>query len=113
MPRINIFELPDKVEKAAKRGATKHPSYIRKLEIALEAFVVSSSESAASKDLGLFVQELKKKLYEGGSNLGLNGVEVVETGASQILRPPNLDNVAGVGIILTVAYVENIANLFG
>lgn len=110
-PCINIFELPDRVRDAKRRGATAPPAYKRELTVILEPFVCGSSEPQATNELGSFVQELKKKLYEGGSNLGMNNVEIEEVEMSSVHRPPGLEKVAGVGITVLIRYVEDVSRL--
>jgi len=111
LPCINMFELQDKVVGVKKRGASLLPEYRREVSVALEVFVAGSSEPQSSQALGLFVQDVKRKLYEGGVTLGLKGVEVEETDASQILRPSKMDSVAGIGILLKIKYVEDVTKL--
>ena len=111
LPCINMFELADNVVATQRRGATQPPAYKRELVVVLEPFVLGSSEPQATKELGAFVQELKKKLYEGGTTLGLKNVEIEETEMTQVLRPPAMERVAGVGISLKIRYVEDISRL--
>jgi hypothetical protein len=110
-PCVNIFELDDMVTSPRSRGASKAPAYKRELSVVVEPFVMGDSEPQATQKLGLFVIELKKKLYEGGITLGLSGVEVTEESMSQIYRPSNTEKIAGVGITLKISYVEDISRL--
>lgn len=112
MPCINFFELEDPVQDKTYRGGKKYPAYKRALRVLLEPFVLGSSEPAASKELGAFVQETKKSLYAGGNTLGMKGVEMTEVGTGQVLRPPKVEKVAGIGITIEIRYVETIAKLF-
>ena len=112
LPCINIFELSDRVGNAHKRGANLAPGYRRELTVVIEPFVLGSSEPQATNELGRFVQEVKKKLYEGGVTLGLANVEVQETDMSSVLRPPGMEKVAGVGITIVIRYVEDVSRLF-
>lgn len=114
LPCIQFFELGDGVDsgKVSKRGAGTYPSYIRTLSLIAEIFIAGSSEEASSKELLAFVEEVKKKFYEGGNNLGLSGVELVERGAGRVLRPPAGDNIAGMGIELEIAYIEDTSEMF-
>ena len=77
----------------------------------IEPFIAGSTENAASKELGMFVKEMKKKIYLGGPTLGKRCV-ISESEASRIHRPPAGDNSAGVGIALIITYTEEIARLF-
>ena len=113
MPRINLFELPDEVTIASTRGKTRTPVYRRESTILLECFTVAASEAAASKTLWAFVEQMKLQIYSGGNSLGMNGVEVEEKTTTEVYRPPDLENVAGVGIELGIAYVEDISALTG
>jgi hypothetical protein len=113
LPRINVFEMSDRVESASLRGGTKRPEYKRRMEVILEAFIQADTEEGATQDLGLFVRELKKSLYSDGVKLGLRCVtELGEVETSQILRPPAVERVVGVGITLKIRYVETIDALF-
>jgi hypothetical protein len=111
LPCINIFELSDEVTDAKSRGGSRSPAYKRELRVVVEPFVLGDSEPQATQKLGLFVIELKKKLYEGGNTLGLSGVEVLEEEMSQVYRPPNTEKIAGIGITLKIKYVEDISRL--
>lgn len=111
MPCIQFFELDDKPEKHDHRGATAYPAYRRTFQVVVEAFVKGSSDAAASKELGEFMQAVKKSLYTGGNVLHPNSF-FLETEMSRMLRPPVGDNVIGVGIVLTIQYVEDISKLF-
>jgi hypothetical protein len=111
LPCVNIFELGDRVREARKRGATAPPAYKRELTVILEPFVLGTSEPQVTNELGAFLQEVKKKLYEGGTNLGLTGVEVEEVELSSIYRPPGMEKVAGIGITVNIRYVEDVSRL--
>jgi len=108
LPAIQFFELGDLVEEASSRGG--YPAYRRRVTVVIECFIAGSSESAATKELGAFVQEMKKKVYEGGATLGRR-CSISERDASRILRPPAGSHVAGVGIAFEIRYVENISTL--
>ncbi len=111
MPAIRFFELLDVVEETKTQGATKYPAYKRKLTIAIESFVKASEEGAATKDLLLFVREIKKKLYEGGNTFGLQ-CYFIEVEASRVFRPPVGEPVAGIAIVIEIFYTEDIKNIF-
>ena len=111
LPCINMFEMQDKVVSVQKRGASRPPAYIRELTMIIETFVLGTSEPQATQELGAFVTELKKKLYEGGTTLGLSGVEIEEVGMTPVLRPPGVEKVAGVGLSLKVTYIEDVSLL--
>lgn len=109
LPAIQFFEFDDEVEEASSRGG--YPSYKRTFDLILEVFIAGSSESSSSKELGAFVQEVKKKLYAGGPTLGKT-CSFKESKSTRVLRPPAGENVAGIGIKLEIRYVEDIAALF-
>ena len=109
MPTINIFELEDEVIGKGTRGG--YPIYKRSLPIVLEVFIVGSSESAATKELGLFLQEMRKKLYEGGVNLGRKCAEISETTQTRVLRPPTGEHTVGIGLSFDMIYIEDISKL--
>lgn len=111
LPAILFFEMADEVEKVSSRGATAKPSYHRKLRVAIESYITASAEGAATKELGLFIQKVKTKLYEDGQILaGLAAFKEVET--SRIFRPPMGEHVIGVGFVIEIVYIEDIGALF-
>lgn len=112
MPVIQFFELIDRVRSATLRGSQRHPAYKRQLTIAVEAFVTAPTEAAVSQELVSFINALKTKLYEGGNNLGIRGIEFVESESSRVLRPPTGEAVAGLGIVLRITYTEDTGKHF-
>lgn len=113
MPAIQMFELEDKVIGRTLRGVSRSPAYRRQLLVAVESFVESESDESSSTELFAFVKELKAALYAEGTSLGLTGVEFSEKSMSSVLRPPGLELVAGIGILLEITYVEDISQLVG
>ena len=113
LPRINLFELSDEVDSASTRGRERSPVFKRTLTILLECFTVADSEAATSKTLWDFVEQMKIQLYSGGNSLGMRMLEVMEVRTSEVYRPPDLEKVAGVGIELEIAYVEDISTITG
>lgn len=111
LPCIQFFELEDTSEHQQKRGSSTYPAYRRSFRVVIEAFVKGTTEAASSHELSLFMQQLKKKLYEGGISLG-GRCELLEIETSRMLRPPSGDNVVGVGLTLQVRYIEDIQRLF-
>lgn len=109
MPVINFFELEDKVIKTGSRGG--YPIYTRMLVVAIEPFIKASERGATTKELVNFVKKVKLKLYEKVGNTAPNSFgglcSFVETNASRILRPGTGENIAGIGIILAITYIEN------
>lgn len=108
-PAIQFWELSDVVIDVKDRGG--HPIYRRELSVVIEPFIAGSTENASSKELGVLVQEMKKKIYQGGPTLGKRCV-ISESEASRVHRPPTGENAAGVGIALIITYIEEIAKLF-
>jgi hypothetical protein len=105
LPSICIFEMEDPVQEVHGRGAA--PVYKREIKVVIEPFIKGSSDALSTKELMLFVKEVKKKIYEAPAGLGKLAHAVVETGASRVHRPPAGDHVAGIGISLTITYVED------
>lgn len=109
MPVINFFELDDVVKKTSSRGG--YPIYTRVLIVAMEPFIKASERGAESKELFVFNQKLKKKLYEKVGNTAPNSLgglcSFVETNASRVLRPGTGENVAGIGITIAITYIED------
>lgn len=113
MPAIQMFELDDKVIGRTLRGVGRSPSYKRQLLVAVESFIEAESDESSSAELFAFVNDLKAALYADGQSLGLTGVEFSEKSMSPVLRPPGLEQVAGIGILLEITYVEDISQLVG
>lgn len=108
LPAAQFFELGDLVEQMTMRGTL--PVYKRRLTVVIEVFIRGSLESAAGKELSIFVRKVKQKLYEGGATLGgLCNLAEVESG--RILRPPVGENTIGVGIAFEIRYLEDISKL--
>lgn len=111
LPRINIFEGDDVVVKESSRGASQKPHYNRDWTVVLETFIRATSEKAGSKELSAFMSLVKSRLYDGGITLGLRNVSVQEKSSTGLLRAPDLDLVMGIGLVLSVRYVEDCATL--
>ena len=105
LPCIQFFEMADNVREGSARGGK--PVYRRELQLVLETFYEGSSEAASSQELGSFVEDMKSKLYEGGSNLGGTCSMIEETQASRILRPQLGEHVAGIALVLLITYIED------
>ena len=112
MPCIQFFEMDDTPEPAQSRGGSAaYPAYKRTLKVIIEAFVKGTSEASSSKELAEFVLDVKRSLYTTGNVLIPNSM-FLETEGSRMLRPPTGDNVVGIGIVLEITYIEDIAKLF-
>jgi len=105
LPSICIFEMEDPVSEVHGRGGA--PIYKREVKAVIEPFIKGSSDAKASKELMAFVEKVKKKIYEAPAGLGKLAHQVIETGASRVHRPPAGDHVAGIGLSLTITYVED------
>jgi len=104
VPSIEFFELPDNVTDTTTRGGV--PVMKRKLQVAIEVFIAGSKDSAASKELMAFVKTVKAALYAGGPTFGgLCSWKEVE--ASRVMRPETGANLAGIGIVIEIMYVED------
>lgn len=108
-PAIQIFELEDVIVKLDMRGG--YPVYRRRLKVVIEPFIEASSESSTTKELGDFIEDVKRKLYEGGASLG-GLCSFKEEEASRVLRPPAGDYVSGISISLAIDYIEDTQTLF-
>ena len=108
-PAIQFFELNDEITGKGRRGG--YPIYSRTLMLTVEAFLTATSEPASSKELGVFVTEIKKKIYAGGNNLNKTCTEITELGCTRVLRPPVGKNSVGIGLIFEVKYIENISTI--
>jgi len=111
MPFIGIFELTDRIVEAGRRGGGVLPVYKREVDLVLEIFIAGSTEADASAELADFVSKVRAKLYEGGVTLGKRCSYITETGMSKVLRPPVGGNIAGIGISLTMTYVDDVSAL--
>lgn len=109
-PCIQFFELEDVVIKQTSRGG--YPVYLRKMGVAVESFITATSEPSATKELGEFIQKVKRKIFAGGLTLGKKCQEIIEMESSRILRPPIGENSVGLGIALDIYYTEDIGKLF-
>jgi hypothetical protein len=112
VPAIMIYELTDDVEEIDMRGGSQYPNFRRSLTVVTESFVAVSEAGAASKEVMAFILEQKKALYEGGATLGGKCTSVVEVQASQILRPEMGENIAGMGLVFELRYIEDTGKLF-
>lgn len=111
MPCIQFFELDDEPKKSSSRGVSQSLAYRREFKVIIEAFVKGTTDAKASQELGAFMIKMKRSLYTGGNVLTQN-TEFLESAMSRMLRPPVGDNVIGVGITLTIQYIEDIGKLF-
>ena len=89
-----------------------YPAYIRRLEVVIDSYIPGTTEESATKELGLFIQEVKKKIYQGGVTLGGKCKSIKEIESSRVLRPPVGENSIGLGLAFNILYVEEIGKLF-
>lgn len=111
MPCIQFFETEDTVESSSRRGGSSYPNHRRRMSVVVEAFMAAEEEGSSSKELGTFVQNLKKTLYVDGVTLG-GLCEIREVRTGRILRPPIGGAVVGVGLTFEIRYVEDVGRLF-
>ena len=109
LPAILLFERSDMIEKRSMRGA--YPIHSRLMQVALEAFVLGTSEASVKKELAIFAKAVKKSVFRD-NNLGGTCSEFRETETGPVLRPKMGPPVAGVTMFFEVRYVENVALLF-
>lgn len=109
-PVIQFFELDDTITKISNRGG--YPIYTRKLNLVIEPYITASEEALSSKELGVFIKEIKKKIYEGGDNLAKKCSLIIETGSSRTLRPPVGENSIGAQLQFEILYIEDISRLY-
>lgn len=109
-PIIQFFELDDDIISQSQRGG--YPIYKRKLNLVIEAYITATKEALSSKELGSFVQEVKKKIYFGGNSLNNTCSLLIEKRASRVLRPPVGDHSVGISIPFEVIYIEDISKLY-
>ena len=112
LPVIQFFELNDSVVEPSSRGASARPIYKRELQLVVEVFIKAEQEASSTKELGLFVQEVKKALFTDGVTLGRRSVELSEIETGRILRPAVGGPIIGVGLAYKIRYIENIQTLF-
>jgi len=109
LPAIQIFEGDDMVQEESQRGG--YPIYRRLLAVQIELCINATSEGAASKELGEFVDLCKKKLYAGGANLGGKCSRIKEVGMGAVIRPPIGDTAIAVGFEVEVLYTEEVSKI--
>lgn len=110
LPAIQLFEGPDTVVEKSSRGG--HPIYKRVLNVQIELCINATSEGAASKEIGEFLDDCKKQLYVGGTTLDRKCAEFSEVEIGAIVRPPIGENAIAVGFEIEVLYIEEVSKLF-
>lgn len=106
-PVGNIFDLEDEVE--ATDGG-RRPKNKRRLTLILELFVKGSSDAAASKELWLFYQTVKKALYADPADLGRKAT-LLEKRTSAFVTIDAGNHMKGVGIEFHILYTEDVGLL--
>lgn len=109
-PVIQIFELDNSIIRIDRRGC--YPIYTRKLILYIETYLTGSEEALSTKELHVFIKAIKKKIYEGGNNLGNTCTLITETGSSRVLRPPIGENSIGKQLQFEILYIENTSQLY-
>lgn len=111
MPLIHLFELTDAATETRSRGASAPPKQKRELTVVLELWRASTSDGKASKDILEFLKSSREVIFSDGITLGRVAAEVVEEELSRVFRPGIGNNVAGIGQVLKIKYIEDFANL--
>jgi len=111
MPCINIFELEDLSVEFAKRSSSSPPIVKKNMRVALESWLQSSSEGNVSKDVSLFLKDIRTALFFDGTTLGDKAANVSESELSRVFRPGISNFIGGIGIILEVIYIEDFSHL--
>jgi hypothetical protein len=83
---------------------------MRGIEVIVESFIKGTSDALATKQLMAFVKEVKSKIYADPAGLGKLAHNVSESQYSRVHRPPSGEHVAGIGIALTIVYIEDTKN---
>lgn len=110
LPAILIFEFSDTMEEGSHRGG--YPVYRRSLKVVVESYINAASEGAATTELSAFIAKVRKVIYTGGNNLSRKASTLIEVESSRVLRPPIGENVAGLGLVFEITYVEDVSKLF-
>ena len=105
LPCVNIFEMPDMVDDMSRRGGK--PAYKRSFQLIIETFISGSTAAKASKELMAFVILVKAALYAAPFGLGGLARKIKEDQYSRVHRPGVGEHVAGIGIAITIFYIED------
>jgi len=106
LPCVSIFEMPDTVDEMSQRGGK--PSYKRSFQIVLEVFISGSTATLASKELMAFVKLVKVALHAAPYGLDKTCRGIREDQYGRVLRPGVGEHVIGIGLAITIFYVEDI-----
>jgi hypothetical protein len=106
LPCVSIFEMPDTVDDMSKRGGM--PSYKRSFQIVLEIFISGSTATLASKELMAFMKLVKVALHAAPYGLDATCGGIREDQYGRVLRPGVGEHVIGIGLAITIFYVEDI-----
>ena len=112
MPMSNIFELPEKTSKVKiHRGPKILPVYEKELTLIVEHWYLSDKIPETSRDINIFLREVRKVLFSDGSELGGIVNALVEQEVSRVFRPKVGNPMVGVGQVLTASYLEDFSKL--
>ena len=111
MPSVSVFEFPDVTISKNKRGASIPPVYQREMTVVLELWYRSSSEGETTRDIMTFLEYARYVLFNDGVTLNrkVNNIDEAET--TRIYRPGLGNNIVGVGMVLTVEYLEDFGTI--
>lgn len=108
MPVGNIFDFPATVIKTSGGGRTKAPICEMVGEILLEIYTTGTTEATSSDELFVFVETVLQAIYTDGMSLGGLDCSLRIKEFTRVFRPPVGGNAAGIGIVFTVQYVEDL-----
>ena len=108
LPVIHLFDQDDTVISRSSRGG--YPIYTREFTLHIATYIIADNNSSASQELGLFIIEIKKKLYLGGTTLGKTCCDFSEVLTTPYKRPPISGDSIGVGLKFIITYLEDIGN---
>lgn len=107
-PCVNVYEMPDRVISQATRSG--HPVSKRKIQIVIEFWLEFSDDRAASQEVIDFYNSVRWAIFNDGNTLGGLGVALTEEEATQIVKPLQGRKTVGMGISLSVDYVDSLVN---
>jgi hypothetical protein len=111
MPCVNIFEMEDTSMDFRNRGGSFPPIITKNFRVALEAWLVSTSEGLVSTDVSAFLRSERQVIFSDGVTLGGAVSIATEVEVSRVFRPGIANFVGGIGVVLEFIYIEDFSNL--
>jgi len=108
LPVIHLFDQDDTVISKSSRGG--YPVYKRNFTLHIATYISGLTNSSVSKELDLFIIEIKKQLYAGGATLGKTCCDFEEVLTTSYKRPPISGDIIGTGLKFIINYLEDIGN---